>query len=91
VPLTEARARAMIAKTSAGRLVGGYRGAPGADIDSLAQALVGLSRLAEDLGERLESVDLNPVLAVPGQTGTLALDALVVLREGATGVGTANR
>jgi acyl-CoA synthetase (NDP forming) len=91
VPLSESRARAMIAKTSAGRLVGGYRGAPAADIDSLAQALVGLSRLAEDLGERLESVDLNPVLAVPGQTGILALDALIVLRKGATGVGSTNR
>ena len=89
VPLSESRARAMIAKTSAGRLVGGYRGAPAADVDAVAEALIGLSRLAQDLGDSLESIDLNPVLAVPGQTGTLALDALVVLRNDSPGHATA--
>jgi acetyltransferase len=83
VPLSDARARDMIAKTAAGRLVSGYRGAPAADTDAIVTALLGLSRLAHDLGERLESVDLNPVVAVPGKAGVLSLDALVVLRESA--------
>ncbi|HEX2724218.1 MAG TPA: acetate--CoA ligase family protein [Beijerinckiaceae bacterium] len=81
VPLSEARARRMIDATVAGRLLRGYRGAPPSDVDAVVAALLGLSRLAADLGERLESVDLNPVVAVPGKAGVLSLDALVVLRE----------
>jgi len=41
-------------------------------------ALVGLSHLAQDLGERLESIDVNPLVATP--TGALALDGLIVLK-----------
>jgi acetate---CoA ligase (ADP-forming) len=81
VPLSEARARHMIDETVAGRLLRGYRGAPPSDVDAVVAALLGLSRLAADLGEDLESVDLNPVVAVPGKAGVLSLDALVVLRE----------
>jgi hypothetical protein len=39
---------------------------------------VGLSHLAQDLGERLESIDVNPLTALP--SGALALDGLVVLK-----------
>ena len=44
-------------------------------------ALIALGRLAHDLGDRLESIDINPFVALPGGQGALALDALVVLRE----------
>jgi hypothetical protein len=44
-------------------------------------ALISLGRLAHDLGGRLESIDINPFVALPGGQGALALDALVVLRS----------
>jgi hypothetical protein len=60
-------------------LLGGVRGAPPADRAALVQALVALSALAETLGDRLESVDVNPLLVRPEGQGVVALDALVVL------------
>lgn len=56
----------------------GYRGASILDAQAYAQALVALGRLAHDLGDALESVDVNPFLLLP--KGGVALDALVVLR-----------
>jgi hypothetical protein len=63
-----------------GTLLRGVRGAPPADRAALARALVALSDLADHLGERLETVDVNPLLVLPEGQGVLALDALVVLR-----------
>ena len=40
-----------------------------------------LGRLAHDLGDRIESIDINPFVALPAGKGAVALDALVVLRE----------
>jgi acetate---CoA ligase (ADP-forming) len=48
----------------------------GADLDAVAGALVALSALAVDLGDRLAAVDVNPLVA--GPDGCLAVDALVV-------------
>ena len=42
-------------------------------------ALVGLGRLAIDLADVIELVDINPFVALP--QGGMALDALIVLRR----------
>jgi acetate---CoA ligase (ADP-forming) len=81
VPLSRWQAQAMLAHTSAGTLLQGYRGAPPADQESVLAAMLALGRLARDLGDRLESIDVNPLVALPAGGGALALDALVVLRE----------
>lgn len=75
--LDEADAEALIARTRAARLMDGYRGAPALDRKAAARALVAVSRLACDLGRRLESIDVNPFVLRP--RGGVALDALVVL------------
>ncbi len=75
--LDEAGAGDLIARTRAARLMEGYRGAPPLDRGALAKALIAVSRLACDLGERLESIDVNPF--VLRRRGGIALDALVVL------------
>ena len=52
-----------------------------ADVDAQILGFVDMGRppdLAQDLGERLESIDVNPLTALP--SGALALDGLVVLR-----------
>jgi acetyltransferase len=80
-PLSAAEAEAMIDDVPAlATLLGGVRGAPPADRAALVQALVALSGLAETLGERLETVDVNPLLIRPAGQGVLALDALVVTK-----------
>ncbi|MEP7033201.1 MAG: acetate--CoA ligase family protein [Actinomycetota bacterium] len=75
-PLDASRARSMIDRLNVRPLLDGLRGAPAADVTSLAQAIVGVSWLAHDVGDLLEALDVNPVICGPG--GCLAVDALVV-------------
>ena len=74
------RARETIAQTRAAQLLAGYRGAPACDVEALAQAMVNLGRLACELGDVIEAVDVNPVAVRAQGRGVVALDALVVLR-----------
>jgi acetyltransferase len=76
-PLDEARAAQLIDKTSAGRIVNGYRGSAPLDKKAAVKALVGLSQLVSDLGDRLHSIDVNPF--VLRKKGGVALDALIVV------------
>jgi acetyltransferase len=78
-PLDERRARDLIARTRVGRLIRGYRGRPPLDEAPLVAALVNLSRLAVEAGDRIESVDVNPFLLTEKEG--VALDALVVKRR----------
>jgi acetate---CoA ligase (ADP-forming) len=80
VPLPLWQAKAMIERTTAGKLLKGYRGMPAGDEGSVLAALIALGRLASDLGDQIESIDINPVVALPDGQGAVALDALVVLR-----------
>jgi hypothetical protein len=80
VPLPPWQAKAMIERTSAGQLLKGYRGSPACDEASVLAALLAIGRLAHDLGDELESIDINPFVALPAGEGAVALDALVVLR-----------
>jgi acetyltransferase len=73
-PLTDVDAAELISTGKAGKLVDGWRGAPPADRDALADLLHRLSRLAVDLPE-VSELDLNPVLA--GPNGCVAVDARI--------------
>ena len=82
VPLSAAQAEAMIERTRIGQVLAGYRGAPRRDRTAVVAALVALARLAEELGDALESIDVNPFAVMADGRGGMALDALVVLRPG---------
>jgi acyl-CoA synthetase (NDP forming) len=73
-PLTDADAEELVASGKAGVLVRGFRGAPPADAAALAELLLRLARLGDDLPEVAE-LDLNPVIARPD--GCLVVDARV--------------
>ena len=75
-PLDERRARSLIDGLAARPLLDGVRGSPAADLDAVGQALVRLSVLATDLGDLIEALDVNPLVA--GPDGCLAVDALVI-------------
>jgi acyl-CoA synthetase (NDP forming) len=77
-PITREKAHAMIERTHAARLLRGYRSSPVLDTDALIDALLALGRIAEDLADVVQSIDINPFVVLP--RGGFALDALVVPR-----------
>ena len=68
----------LIDSTRVGRLLDGYRGSGPYDRDAVVDALVAVGRLAAAAGDVIESLDVNPFLALPRGEGGLALDALAV-------------
>ena len=73
-PLTDVDADELVHGGKAGRLLSGYRGAPPADTDAVADLLLRIGSLADDLPEVAE-LDLNPVIARPD--GCIVVDARV--------------
>ena len=73
-------ARQMTRELRASAMLDGVRGQPPADRTALAETLVKVSRLAWQLKDRVAEMDINPLLVRHGGQGTVALDALVVLR-----------
>ncbi len=73
-PLTTADADDLIHSIHAAPLLLGHRGQPPADVAALRDALLRISRLADDLPQVAE-LDLNPVIARPD--GVTAVDARV--------------
>jgi acyl-CoA synthetase (NDP forming) len=78
-PLDRTGALEMLAELRGYPLLTGARGRPVADLEAVADALVGLSDLALDLGPRLRSLDVNPLFVMAPGEGVLAADALLVL------------
>ncbi|MBX9777697.1 MAG: acetate--CoA ligase family protein [Xanthobacteraceae bacterium] len=78
-PVSRDKALDLLDHTQAGRLIRGYRGSAPRDGDAVVNALIGLGQFAVDLEDVIESVDINPFVALP--QGGLALDALIVLRR----------
>ena len=78
-PITRDKARAMIERTHAARLMRGYRSSPALDADAVIDALIALGRIAEDLADVVQSIDINPFVVLP--RGGFALDALFVPRR----------
>jgi acetate---CoA ligase (ADP-forming) len=79
LPIDEAAAREMLTSLRAAPLLEGYRGAPGVDLDRLAQVIVAIAKAAFALGPRLGALEINPLWA-RGDT-VEALDALVVWQD----------
>jgi hypothetical protein len=77
-PVDHERALGMLTRLELWRLLQGIRGGPAADVEAVADAVVALSRLADDLGPVMDALDVNPLIAGPG--GCVAVDALVVPR-----------
>jgi acetate---CoA ligase (ADP-forming) len=77
-PLTDVDTHELVTAGKAGRLVAGFRGAAAADADALADLVLRLARLGDELPAVAE-LDLNPVLALPD--GCVAVDARVRVRR----------
>ena len=78
--LTKEEALKMIQGTKGYRLLTGFRGAPKADVDALANTLVKVSKLAAEGADKVAGLDINPLLVYPEGQGVLAVDALIELQ-----------
>lgn len=74
-------AEEMIRSIKGAPLLLGARGRPVADIKALAEMLSQLSAFAVAAGPCLQSIDLNPVLAMPQGQGAYAVDAVIEVKE----------
>jgi len=70
-------AESMIRSIKGAPLLLGARGRKPADVKALAEMLSRLSAFAVAAGDRLQSIDLNPVFAMPQGEGAFAVDAVI--------------
>jgi acetyltransferase len=85
LPLNITQANELIARTRISRLLKGYRNVPAVNAAAVAETLVRLSRLVEDIPE-IAGLDLNPLLA--DETGVIAVDARVEIDPAKAGQST---
>lgn len=78
-PIDRPLAETMIDRVDSKGILSGYRTGRPLDRNGLIEAIVALSRLAAACSDRLESVDLNPVMVTA--EGTVAVDAVVAFRS----------
>ena len=75
-----ARAEQLIESTRVNALLNGYRGDGPYDRAAVVDALVAVGRLAAEAGDAIESLDINPFVALPAGQGAFALDALIIAK-----------
>jgi acyl-CoA synthetase (NDP forming) len=66
-----------LGKLRTAKLLTGFRGAPPADLDAVAQAVLAIGRLMHTVPEITE-IDVNPLMVYAKGQGATALDALIV-------------
>lgn len=79
LPVTREEIRTALGELRGAALLSGARGTTAADMDALVDAVMATADLAGRLGDRLESLEINP-LVVDG-TRIEALDALITWRQ----------
>lgn len=77
-PVSLEEAGAMLSRLRIHRLMGALRNLPAVDTRAAAQAFAQFSLLAQDLGDLIDELDVNPLLV--SENGVVAVDALVVTR-----------
>jgi acetyl coenzyme A synthetase (ADP forming)-like protein len=77
-PLSLYEAREMIAETKAYTLLRGFRGEPPADINSIMDTLLRVSKLVTDVPEIVE-MDINPLFVYEEGAGVAAVDVKIVI------------
>jgi len=73
-PLTAEEARQMLINTRTYRMLKGFRGEKGVDIDAIAEGLQRLSQLVTEFPQ-IQELDINPYVVGPEGTTPIAVDA----------------
>ncbi|QYC44042.1 succinyl-CoA synthetase subunit alpha [Nonomuraea coxensis DSM 45129] len=79
LPADAAEIRRALTELRGAALLRGARGAEPADLDAVAEVVARIAAFAGSLGERLESLEINPLLVTGSRVE--ALDALVTWRD----------
>lgn len=83
-PVTRPQVREMLEGLQSSKILKGYRGKPGVDLDAVESVMLRLSQLAQDFPE-MDELDINPYMAQPkpegGGQGGYAVDARIILKE----------
>jgi acyl-CoA synthetase (NDP forming) len=74
-PVSHEGARRLLDGLRISPLLAGWRGQPPVDIEALARVIVAFSQMAVEIGDVLDAVEANPVIA--SSRGVVAVDALV--------------
>ena len=74
----KSRARAMLAELKGRALLDGVRGSLPKDTDALVEILIRVSRLAIELEDLIQEMDINPLIVQARGEGAVAADALFV-------------
>ncbi len=80
VPIGPGEALALLGELKGAALLDGVRGALPADRGALAELIAALSHFAADHADRIDEIDLNPVIVHPQGGGVTVVDALIVKR-----------
>lgn len=79
-PLSAKRAQDLLDRTSAGKLLAGFRGASPADSAAAIHAILRLSQIAVDCPE-VQEIEVNPLIVMRQGEGVAAVDARVRVTE----------
>jgi hypothetical protein len=77
LPVARSEITALLGEVRVSGRLRGFRGAPPADVRALVDGIVGVARLAEMLGDRLTSLDVNPIIVGRRGEGAFAVDLLL--------------
>ena len=80
-PVTETAVNEALDSLKVAVLLAGYRNGPPGDRRAAVDAVMAIAAYAEAHGERLEELDVNPLMVLPQGQGAIAADALIRLRQ----------
>lgn len=78
-PIQESDVFSMVDSLTAGKVLRGFRGKAGIDMDALVRLMIAFSDLLMALGDQITSIDLNPVICSP--SGCAVADARIMLKS----------
>jgi acyl-CoA synthetase (NDP forming) len=79
-PFHRVWAERMVARIKGAPLLSGARGRKPGDVSGLVDAIMAVQRMANEIGDDLSELDINPLMVRPQGRGVVAVDALVVPR-----------
>lgn len=77
LPTTEVDIRAAISGLKVAKLLTGYRGQAKGDLEALVRTVAAVAAFVTANADRLEELDINPVMVLPEGQGAIAADALI--------------
>jgi acyl-CoA synthetase (NDP forming) len=80
-PWTHASIESALRRLTVGKLLGGYRGKPAADVGALIGTILGVARYASDNLAAVIEIDVNPVIVRPAGLGAVAVDTMIRLQR----------